>query len=117
VRWSGTYRMARRWWRTGLREMHHAASTRALVADGRRYVPELRTEHVAPGPAGIRAQAVARDGTLIDDFVVSDTPRALHVRNAPSPAATASLALADLIADRVGPRLDWNAAEPRRTAA
>jgi L-2-hydroxyglutarate oxidase LhgO len=63
-------------------------------------VPELRTEHVAPGPAGIRAQAVSHDGRLIDDFVVSETPRALHVRNAPSPAATASLAIARRIVDR-----------------
>ena len=110
LRWPGTYRMARRWWRTGLREMYSAASTRALVGDGRRYIPELRREHVVPGPAGIRAQAVGRDGALIDDFVVSETERALHVRNAPSPAATASLALAGLIADRIGSRLPWTAA-------
>ena len=53
------------------------------------------------GPAGVRAQALARDGTLVDDFVISETERALHVRNAPSPAATSSLALAREIADRV----------------
>ena len=80
--------MARRWWRTGLRELRHATSRRALVADGARYIPELTTADVLPGPAGVRAQALGRDGSLIDDFVVSETERALHVRNAPSPAAT-----------------------------
>ena len=99
--WPGTYRMARRWWRTGLTELRHAVSRRALVADGARYIPELTTDDVLPGPAGVRAQALGRDGSLVDDFVVRETERALHVRNAPSPAATSSLALARLIADRV----------------
>ncbi len=99
--WPGTYRMARKWWRTGLREIHHAMSKRVLVGDGQAYVPELTIDDVERGPAGIRAQAVARDGALVDDFVVSQTGRALHVRNAPSPAATASLPLGQLIADRV----------------
>jgi 2-hydroxyglutarate dehydrogenase len=99
--WGGTYRMARRWWRTGLTELRHAADRRALVRDGARYLPELTPDDVLPGPAGVRAQALGRDGSLVDDFVVSETERALHVRNAPSPAATSSLALARLIADRV----------------
>jgi L-2-hydroxyglutarate oxidase len=98
--WPGTYRMARRWWRTGLQEIRHAASRGALVADGARYIPELRREDVLPGPAGVRAQALGRDGRLIDDFVVSETRNALHVRNAPSPAATSCLPLARLIVDR-----------------
>jgi 2-hydroxyglutarate dehydrogenase len=104
--WPGTYRMARRWWRTGLREIRHAASRRAMVADGARYIPELTLDDVLPGPAGVRAQALGRDGRLIDDFVVTETERALHVRNAPSPAATSSLALARLIADTAESRLD-----------
>ncbi len=99
--WPGTWRMARRWWRTGLQELRHAVSSRALVKDGARYIPELTTDDVLPGPSGVRAQALGRDGSLVDDFVVSETERALHVRNAPSPAATSSLALARLIADRV----------------
>jgi 2-hydroxyglutarate dehydrogenase len=99
--WPGTYRMARRWWRTGLGELRHALSANALVKDGARYIPALTADDVLPGPAGVRAQALGRDGSLIDDFVVSETERALHVRNAPSPAATSSLALARLIADRV----------------
>jgi (S)-2-hydroxyglutarate dehydrogenase len=98
--WPGTWRMARRWWRTGLTEIRHAASRRAFVAEAARYVPELRPSDVLPGPAGVRAQALGRDGRLVDDFVVSETDGALHVRNAPSPAATSSLALARLIADR-----------------
>jgi L-2-hydroxyglutarate oxidase len=99
--WPGTYRMARRWWRTGFQELRHAASRRALVADAARYIPELREDDVLPGPAGVRAQALGRDGALIDDFVVSESPNALHVRNAPSPAATSCLPLARLIVDRV----------------
>lgn len=98
--WPGTWRMMRRWWRTGLDELRMAASKRAFVAACARYVPELRVEDVLPGPAGVRAQAVARDGSLVDDFVVSEAGGALHVRNAPSPAATSSLAIARLIADR-----------------
>jgi (S)-2-hydroxyglutarate dehydrogenase len=98
--WPGTWRLARRFWRTGLRELRHAASRRAFIADLRRFVPELEPGDVLPGPSGIRAQALDRDGRLVDDFVVHRTERALHVRNAPSPAATSSLALARLIADQ-----------------
>jgi L-2-hydroxyglutarate oxidase len=100
--WPGTWRMARRWWRTGLAEIGYAASRDALVRAARRYVPALEPGDVLPGPAGVRAQAVGRDGALVDDFVISHTGRALHVRNAPSPAATSSLAIARLIADRAG---------------
>jgi 2-hydroxyglutarate dehydrogenase len=81
-------------------ELRQAASRRALARAARRYVPELEPGDVLPGPSGVRAQAVARDGTLLDDFVFSQTERALHVRNAPSPAATSALAIARLVADR-----------------
>ena len=100
VAWPGTWRLAGRFWRTGLTELRHAASRRAFVTALRRFVPELEVADVLPGPSGIRAQAVDRDGRLVDDFVVHRTERALHVRNAPSPAATSSLALAKLIADQ-----------------
>jgi 2-hydroxyglutarate dehydrogenase len=100
LRWPGTWRMMRRWWRTGLSEIRYAASRQAFVAACARYVPALRPEHVQGGPAGVRAQAVLRDGSLADDFLFSETPGALHVRNAPSPAATSALAIADVIADR-----------------
>jgi (S)-2-hydroxyglutarate dehydrogenase len=99
--WPGTWRLARRHWRAGLRELHHAIRPRALVAEARRLVPELRRADFTRGPVGVRAQAVARDGSLVDDFVVSRTERCVHVRNAPSPAATASLAIARLIADEL----------------
>jgi 2-hydroxyglutarate dehydrogenase len=100
LRWPGTWRVARRFWRTGVHELHMAASRRAFVAACARYVPGLRTADVEGGPAGVRAQAVGRDGALVDDFVLSEAAGTLHVRNAPSPAATSSLALASLIADR-----------------
>jgi 2-hydroxyglutarate dehydrogenase len=99
--WPGTWRLLRCHWRYGLAELRRAASKRAFVASLRRYVPALSAVDVVRGPAGVRAQALGRDGTLVDDFVISRTERALHVRNAPSPAATASLALARLIADEV----------------
>jgi (S)-2-hydroxyglutarate dehydrogenase len=95
-----TWRLARRFWRTGITELRHAMSRRALAAAAAQYVPELTTRDVEPGPSGVRAQAVASDGSLLDDFVFSDTERAVHVRNAPSPAATSSFAIARLIADR-----------------
>ena len=106
VVWPGTLRMAGRWWRTGLHELRHATSRRAFAAAASDFVPALQADDFEAGFSGVRAQAVARDGTLVDDFVVSETERALHVRNAPSPAATAALALARLIADRAEPRLD-----------
>ena len=99
-RWPGTWRLAARHWRAGAAEIAHAISRRSLAAEARRLVPELSAADFEPGPSGVRAQAVARDGRLVDDFVVSRTGRVLHVRNAPSPAATAALALARLIADR-----------------
>jgi (S)-2-hydroxyglutarate dehydrogenase len=98
--WPGTWRMARRFWRTGLAETAYAASRRAFVRAAQRYVPDLKAEDVLPGPSGVRAQALGRDGALVDDFVISHTARALHVRNAPSPAATSSLAIARFVADR-----------------
>lgn len=102
VTWPGTARMMRKFWRTGLVELRHAVSIKSFVEECRRYVPELRREDVERSPhAGVRAQAIARDGSLVDDFVISETDRAIHVRNAPSPAATSSLALAGEIADRV----------------
>ena len=103
--WPGTWRMARRWWRTGISEMRHAVSKRSLARAAADYVPELEGRDFEPYFAGVRAQALGRDGGLVDDFVVSETERALHVRNAPSPAATSSLALAELIADRAEPGL------------
>ncbi|MBA3809271.1 MAG: L-2-hydroxyglutarate oxidase [Solirubrobacterales bacterium] len=99
LRWPGTWRMLAKWWSTGVTELRHAALRSAFVRAASRYVPELETGDVEPAFAGVRAQALGRDGRLVDDFVFSHTERALHVRNAPSPAATSSLAIARHIAD------------------
>jgi (S)-2-hydroxyglutarate dehydrogenase len=104
--WPGTWRMARRWWRTGVRELRHAASSRSFAREAADYVPELEAGDFSRWYSGTRAQALGRDGGLVDDFVLSETERALHVRNAPSPAATSSLALARLIVDRAEQGLD-----------
>jgi L-2-hydroxyglutarate oxidase len=101
LRWPGTWRVMRRWWRTGATEIAHAASRRLLTREASRFVPELGPRDVRPGPRGYRAQAVGRDGALVDDFLVVSTGRAVHVLNAPSPAATASLAIGELIASEV----------------
>ena len=103
--WPGSWRLFRRWWRTGLTEIGHALSRRALARAASGYVPELRPDDFEPGFVGIRGQALGRDGRLVDDFVFSETERALHVRNAPSPAGTCSLAIARLIADQAEPGL------------
>jgi (S)-2-hydroxyglutarate dehydrogenase len=105
IAWPGSWRLAARFRRTAVREARNATSRRAFVGDLRRFVPELAVGDVVPGPAGVRAQALARDGSLVDDFVVHRTERAVHVRNAPSPAATSSLALARLVADEADPFL------------
>jgi L-2-hydroxyglutarate oxidase len=102
----GFWAMARRYWRTGLYEMYRSLSRGAFVRALQRLVPELRPEDVARGGAGVRAQAVSRDGALVDDFRIVESPGAVHVLNAPSPAATASLAIgrhiAGLAAERFG---------------
>ncbi len=103
--WPGTWRLAWRFRRAALIELLHAASRRALVRSAQRLVPELRASDFVNGPAGVRAQALGRDGALIDDFLVSRAEGALFVRNAPSPAATSSLPLARLIADEAEPLL------------
>jgi 2-hydroxyglutarate dehydrogenase len=101
--WPGTWRLARRWWRTGITEIGHAISRGSLASAAAEYVPEIGASDLQPYFTGIRAQALGRDGRLLDDFALSETERALHVRNAPSPAATSALALAKLIADRADP--------------
>ena len=99
--WPGTWAVARRFWRTGLDEMRMAASQKAFIRACAQYVPAIEGMKIDPVPAaGVRAQAVGRDGRLLDDFAISHTPGATHVRNAPSPAATSSLALARELVDR-----------------
>lgn len=102
----GFLRLAGRYLPTGIAEMWRDWSKSAFVGQLRRYIPELRPDEVTFGPSGVRAQALAGDGTLVDDFAFSGGPRVLHVRNAPSPAATSSLAIGSVLADEVLARLD-----------
>jgi len=100
--WPGTWKVARKYWRTGINELRLAGSRRAFVAACSKYVPVLESMRLDDEvTSGVRAQAVGRDGTLVDDFVISETPGASHVRNAPSPAATSSFALARELVDRM----------------
>jgi (S)-2-hydroxyglutarate dehydrogenase len=99
--WPGTWRMTRRFWRTGLNELRMATSRRAFLNQCARYIPSLRdVTTLRETFSGVRAQAVSRSGELLDDFQFSRTPGAWHVRNAPSPAATSSFALARYLADQ-----------------
>jgi L-2-hydroxyglutarate oxidase len=100
ARWPGFWRMARRHWRTAIAEQRRSLSKRAFARACAALVPEVSERDLAPGGAGIRAQAVARDGALVDDFAIVEAPRMVHVLNAPSPAATASLAIGEEIAGR-----------------
>ncbi len=93
------HKLARKFWRTGAAEMWRDWSKRAYLKELQRYVPELRAEHLVFGPSGVRAQAVDPDGSMVDDFRLGGDDRILHVRNAPSPAATASLAIGRMLAD------------------
>jgi L-2-hydroxyglutarate oxidase LhgO len=100
ARFPGFWRMVRRHWRSGLEESWRSCSRAAFVRALQRLVPEVRAEDLQPGGSGVRAQAVRRDGGLADDFDIVAVPQALHVRNVPSPAATACLALARHLADQ-----------------
>lgn len=97
----GFWRVARTHWRTGVREMRGSASRRAYLAAARRYCPGLELDDLLPQEAGIRAQAVLPDGTLVHDFLLERTPRSVHVLNAPSPAATSALPIGEAVADRL----------------
>ena len=104
--YSGVWHMARKYWRTGGYEMYRSLSKKAFVKALQRLVPEIRPEDVERGGAGVRAQAVAPDGALVDDFRIVSDEAGIHVLNAPSPGATASLSIgrhiADLAAERFG---------------
>jgi L-2-hydroxyglutarate oxidase len=88
----------------GLGEMWRSLSKAAFVRALQRLVPAIRAEDLEPAPAGIRAQAVAPDGALVDDFLLVEGDRVVNVCNAPSPAATASLQIGETIVDRLAPR-------------
>ncbi|MFI9238819.1 L-2-hydroxyglutarate oxidase [Streptomyces sp. NPDC053079] len=101
VAFPGSWRIARRHWRYGAGEVRRSLSKAAFTAAVRRLLPHVREEDLIPAPAGVRAQAVLRDGTLVDDFLFAESPRMVHVLNAPSPAATASLPIGREVARRV----------------
>lgn len=100
VAFPGLWRLARTHFATGVKELYASTVKRGYLAQVRTYCPELQAHDLLPRAAGIRAQAVSRDGTLIHDFRIETTARTLHVLNAPSPAATSALPIADHIADR-----------------
>jgi L-2-hydroxyglutarate oxidase len=101
LRYPGFQRLAAKYWKTGLAEMVRDFSKSAFLRSLQRYVPSLVADDLVPGPSGVRAQALAPDGTLVDDFVFDvQGTQVIHVRNAPSPAATSSLGIARLIAGK-----------------
>jgi L-2-hydroxyglutarate oxidase len=108
----GIWRLARPYLRTGLAEIWRDAWKPAFVAALRRYVPELRADQLEFGPSGVRAQALSADGAMVDDFALGGTGHVLHVHNAPSPAATASLAIGRVLAEAALARFGF----PQRAA-
>jgi L-2-hydroxyglutarate oxidase len=100
LRFPGFWRLVRKHWRSALREMTGSLLKSRYLQECRKYCPELSLTDLHPYPAGVRAQAVLPDGTLVHDFMFADTPRMVHVLNAPSPAATAAMPIAELIAAR-----------------
>jgi len=100
----GFLRMAARNWKMGMGELWRSISKAAFVKSLMRLVPEIRAEHLHPSPAGVRAQALSRDGSLVDDFAIQESDRVVNVLNAPSPAATASLNIGRLIVERLSKR-------------
>jgi (S)-2-hydroxyglutarate dehydrogenase len=99
--WPGFRKLARRHWRMGIEELAGSASRRLYLARARKYVPEITVKDIVAAPAGVRAQAVDRDGSLVDDFRINHLGAVTAVRNAPSPAATSSLAIAEHVGDQV----------------
>ncbi|RLS97975.1 MAG: FAD-dependent oxidoreductase, partial [Planctomycetota bacterium] len=99
--WPGFRKVAIKYWRTGLGEYRRSLSKQAFVKALQKLIPEIRAEHLEPGGAGIRAQACDREGNLLDDFDIRKDGNIIHVCNAPSPAATASLAIGKTISDSV----------------
>ncbi len=100
----GFLRLAARHWRMGAGEMWRSVSRRAFVKALQRLLPAIRSQDLSPAPAGVRAQAVRRDGSMVDDFLFEEMDRVVHVVNAPSPAATASLSIGQLVVERLASR-------------
>ena len=101
----GFIKLASKFWRIGLGEMHRSYSKKAFVTALQRLVPEVKEDHLIQAPAGVRAQAVNANGAMVDDFAFVEDQRSVHVINAPSPAATACLAIADEILAMLSPKI------------
>ena len=106
LRYPGFRNLARRYWKTGAQEVWRDVSKRAFVRQLQRYVPEVSADQLVFGPSGVRAQALEPDGAMVDDFRMASSAEAMHVLNAPSPAATASLAIARHLCDEAAEILD-----------
>lgn len=104
LRWPGFRVMARKHWRMGVTEIRGSLSRSYFAAQAQRYLPGIAVRDLLPRPAGVRAQAILRDGELVDDFVIQHSGRVTLVRNAPSPAATSSLAIAEHICSEFAAR-------------
>jgi L-2-hydroxyglutarate oxidase LhgO len=98
-------KLAWKYWPVGMGEMWRSVSTRAFVRALQRLVPGISAGDLIPAPAGVRAQALGKDGSLIDDFVIQESPRIINVGNAPSPAATSSLRIGTAIVDKIAERM------------
>ena len=99
--WPGFHKVARKWWRVGAYEMYRSLNKNEFVRSLQKLVPEIQPQDIVRGEAGVRAQAVSINGALVDDFKIIQQGRMLHVLNAPSPAATASLAIGEYIAGQI----------------
>jgi L-2-hydroxyglutarate oxidase LhgO len=108
IAFPGFWKMAARHWRSGVDEFHRSFSKSEFVQALRRLIPEVTGEDLVPGTSGVRAQALKRDGTLVDDFYFVTSKRMMHVLNVPSPAATASLAIGRSLVDTAGKNWSWN---------
>jgi len=98
---SGFWKLSARFWKTGLNEYRRSFSKKIFVKSLQRLIPEIQASDLVPGGSGVRAQAVDSEGHMLDDFCIQTKGRMVHVLNAPSPAATASLSIAEHIADKV----------------
>lgn len=106
LRWPGLWKLGKKYWKSGAGEMWRDAVKPAFVKELQRYVPAIQPGHLTFGPSGVRAQALGRDGAMVDDFKLVGQGRSMHVLNAPSPAATASLAIAGELVNRAAEHLD-----------
>ena len=106
VMYPGFVRFSLKYWRIGMEEMWRSFSKAAFVKVLQRLLPEITSADLEPAPSGVRAQALARNGTLVDDFLVQETGRIVNIGNAPSPAATASLNIGNLVVEKLATRFE-----------